>query len=524
MAVLKIRRGLEANRAAFTPEDGEILCASDTKVLYLGDGSTAGGIIVRADAITFNGQPPSAFATAAQGNKADTAYGWGDHSLAGYQLASDIPDSLSDFINDVGFITDYTVTQADVVAHQAALTLTKSQISDLETYEPGDIEGLQEALDEKLDLAGGTMTGSLNLAASSTGGAGLNLGEGVAPSAPVNGDMWVTTTNIQVRVNGTTRTLAYTNSWSTVSQAEAEAGTSTSTRLWTAQRVRQAITALSPVKGDGTGASGTWGISITGNAGSADVLSTARNIALSGDVTGSASFDGSGNISITATVVDNSHAHTIANVTGLQAALDDKQPLSSVLTNTTASFTSALATKLSGIEAGADVTDAANVEAAGALMDSDFSTNGIMLRTGAGAYSTVANNSSNWNTAYGWGNHASAGYGVLASNQTWTGHQTFVETSETEYTLSGTTPSIDPANGGIQIWTLTGNSTPTYNLTDGQAVTLKILDGADYTIDWGAAEFLNGEAPELDTTDYTLVEVAMLDGTLMVAQIGTLAV
>ena len=36
------------------------------------------------------------------------------------------------------------------------------------------------------------------------------------------------------------------------------------------------------------------------------------------------SFDGSANITITATVADDSHNHTIANVDGLQSALDDR--------------------------------------------------------------------------------------------------------------------------------------------------------------------------------------------------------
>ena len=53
-------------------------------------------------------------------------------------------------------------------------------------------------------------------------------------------------------------------------------------------------------------------------------LATARNIALSGDVSGSANFDGSANISITATVADDSHNHIIGNVDGLQTALDGK--------------------------------------------------------------------------------------------------------------------------------------------------------------------------------------------------------
>ena len=61
---------------------------------------------------------------------------------------------------------------------------------------------------------------------------------------------------------------------------------------------------------------------VSGNAGTATKLATARTLALSGDVTGSATFDGSANSTITATVADNSHNHTIANVTNLQTTLD----------------------------------------------------------------------------------------------------------------------------------------------------------------------------------------------------------
>ncbi len=87
----------------------------------------------------------------------------------------------------------------------------------------------------------------------------------------------------------------------------------------------------------------------------ADKLTTARNIALTGAVTGNTNFDGSGNISIattatadptltlagdasgsatftnlgnatlTVTVADDSHNHIISNVDGLQTALDAKQ-------------------------------------------------------------------------------------------------------------------------------------------------------------------------------------------------------
>ena len=44
------------------------------------------------------------------------------------------PTNLSDFTNDEGFITGYTVTQSDVTDHESALTITESQISDLGAY------------------------------------------------------------------------------------------------------------------------------------------------------------------------------------------------------------------------------------------------------------------------------------------------------------------------------------------------------------------------------------------------------
>lgn len=51
----------------------------------------------------------------------------------------------------------------------------------------------------------------------------------------------------------------------------------------------------------GAGASGTWRISISGNAATATKLATARTISLTGGTTGSASFDGSANASIATT-------------------------------------------------------------------------------------------------------------------------------------------------------------------------------------------------------------------------------
>lgn len=43
---LQIRRGLAADRTSFTPASGELIYTTDTKIVYVGDGSTAGGVAV----------------------------------------------------------------------------------------------------------------------------------------------------------------------------------------------------------------------------------------------------------------------------------------------------------------------------------------------------------------------------------------------------------------------------------------------------------------------------------------------
>jgi len=48
---LQIRRGLEADRTSFTPNEGELLYVTDTGSVYIGDGTTAGGTLVTGDVV-----------------------------------------------------------------------------------------------------------------------------------------------------------------------------------------------------------------------------------------------------------------------------------------------------------------------------------------------------------------------------------------------------------------------------------------------------------------------------------------
>jgi len=90
--------------------------------------------------------------------------------------------------------------------------------------------------------------------------------------------------------------------------------------------------------------------------------------------------------------------------------------------------------------------------------------------------------------------------------------KTITGTKETVFTITdGASVDIDPANGGIQTWTLGASRTPTAtNFAAGQSVTLMIDDGTAYTITWTtiAVTWLDGaSAPTLQTTGYTIIEL-----------------
>ena len=140
---------------------------------------------------------------------------------------------------------------------------------------------------------------------------------------------------------------------------------------------------------------------VTGNvSGTAGSLASAVAIALSGDVTGTANFDGSAGITIAATVADDSHDHTIANVDGLQAALDGK--LASGANAVSASQwsnarTITLAGDLSGnvsIDGSGDVTltaavsDNSHLHAIGNITGLQAALDGKLSTTGTAANST----------------------------------------------------------------------------------------------------------------------------------------
>ena len=72
---------------------------------------------------------------------------------------------------------------------------------------------------------------------------------------------------------------------------------------------------------------------VSGNATTATTLATSRTIALGGDLSGSAAFNGGSNITITATVADDSHNHTLSNIDGITATTTEINYVGGVSSN-----------------------------------------------------------------------------------------------------------------------------------------------------------------------------------------------
>ena len=77
------------------------------------------------------------YATAAQGAKADTAHGWGNHASAGYLTSFTETNDLSTAVTWAN-VPNVNITEGSVTQHQAALSVTESQISDLQSYLTGN--------------------------------------------------------------------------------------------------------------------------------------------------------------------------------------------------------------------------------------------------------------------------------------------------------------------------------------------------------------------------------------------------
>jgi len=210
----------------------------------------------------------------------------------------------------------YTTARATADA-KAAISVTDSGGDGSLTYSAGVITyNGPTAAETRAHFSGGTGITISNGTVAIDASGNPTLG-----SLVITGDLTVqgTTTSVSSQDVSTTNTFIILNSDeagtpSADSGIEVERGTATNKKFYWDEANDRWSTGIDPL----------YATSFVGNASSATVLDTARTIALTGDVTGSVSFDGSANASITTAIADDSHNHIISNVDGLQTALDGK--------------------------------------------------------------------------------------------------------------------------------------------------------------------------------------------------------
>lgn len=110
---------------------------------------------------------------------------------------------------------------------------------------------------------------------------------------------------------------------------------------------------------------------------------------------------------------------------------------------------------------------------------------------------------------------------VLATSPTITSPTVTGTILEDVFALSGTSPALDPDNGSVQTHTLSGTTTYSDSLAEGESITLMINAGAN-TVTWPTTTWVNnaGSAPTLATSGYTVVALWKVSTTLYGALVG----
>lgn len=290
--------------------------------------------------------------TSGLATKADSVHSHAVADVTGLQSALDSKASSSD-------LTTGLATKADVVHGHAIADVTGLQTAldgkapTVHSHAIADVTGLQTALNSKLDKSGGTIAGNLTI-----------TGDLVIQGNSVS----ISTTTLDVA--DPIVTLAKDNSGAAVPYAGLKVERGASDAFFVFDEADDRWTAYSSSDDLATAGTlanieaGTFYGALSGNASTATLaasatkLATARTISLTGDASATGNFDGTGNLALAVTVADNSHAHTIANVTGLQTALDGKSDDTHTHPVVTASvdglMSAADKVKLNGVATGAN--------------------------------------------------------------------------------------------------------------------------------------------------------------------------
>ena len=216
------------------------------------------------------------------------------------------------------------------------------------THTIAQTTGLQQALDDKLPLGGGVVTGATGFFQ------GIHAGYGAGNAA--GNDWGASIWGMGPNYDGEGANLVYVPtaqygiSWIRSAHSSADAKIGEGLYVYQAGVLKggighSGIWTAGSFYGNGGGLtnlnaanlasgivpdarlSGTYtGFDITGNAETASKWATPRKITYTGGATGSVTLDGSGNVSVSLTVQPEGHTHAVDQVSGLSAALMEAAP------------------------------------------------------------------------------------------------------------------------------------------------------------------------------------------------------
>lgn len=104
---------------------------------------------------------------------------------------------------------------------------------------------------------------------------------------------------------------------------------------------------------------------------------------------------------------------------------------------------------------------------------------------------------------------------LLSASNAWGGTQTFTRLRETVTSVTGTTPALGGGNATVFTWALSGASTPTSGLADGESCTVQITPGA-HSINWANFNVGDAGAPPLTNGKVTTVVLYRVGATSFV--------
>jgi hypothetical protein len=158
---LRIRRGLSTSRTSITPAEGEFIYTTDTKLVYIGDGSTAGGVAVGGSSTSQYLQVANAAATYETKTTANSRLANTNAYIATRASRSELlgtNTALRTLISDRLQVGNAAATYQTIATERAALANTNSRITLVNSNLTGTNTALRGLISDRLQVANAAST------------------------------------------------------------------------------------------------------------------------------------------------------------------------------------------------------------------------------------------------------------------------------------------------------------------------------------------------------------------------------